>query len=153
MDLPEIRNGFTENQKSIYQKSEMDLPEIRNPFTEKQKPIPDIKPNINTDINTDIKPNNKKTKKGYAAIVEKYTQNSDLSCAIFDFVEQRKANKSPMTDRALEMTLNKLDTLASTDLEKIKILNEATANGWKSVYPLKQTKNEKRIEHSYEEEF
>lgn len=149
MEVSEITNGFTQNHKSIYPKSQMDLPKITNPFAENHEPIPDIKPYINTDNNTD----NKRIKKGYAAIVEKYTQNTDLSCAIFDFVEQRKANKSPMTDRALEMMLNKLDTLASTDSEKIKILNEATANGWKSVYPLKQTKNEKKIEHGYEEEF
>lgn len=41
--------GLVENQKCIYQKSEMDLQKIRNGFAENQKPIP----YINTDINTD----------------------------------------------------------------------------------------------------
>jgi len=80
----------------------------------------------------------KKTPNGAEKIISLYTDNPLLIDAIKAFVEQRKANKSVMTDRALEMLLHKLDTLASSDSEKIQILNEATINGWKSVYPLKK---------------
>ena len=80
----------------------------------------------------------KKTPNGAEKIISSYTDNPLLIDAIEAFIDQRKANKSVMTDRALEMLLHKLDTLADNDSEKIQILNEATINGWKSVYPLKK---------------
>lgn len=129
-----LRNGDSENLFSIYKKSEMENKKIENGNIRNEEPIPDNKP---YDINSDRKPV-KKQKKGYAAIISAYTNNEDFQAAIYAFIEQRKANKCVMTDRALEMLLHKLDGLSSSDDEKIQILNEATINGWKSVYPLKK---------------
>lgn len=57
--------------------------------------------------------------------------------AINDFKDSRKA-KSPMTDRAVVLLLNKLEELAPGDeTTKIKILEQSIMNGWKSVYELK----------------
>jgi len=46
-----------------------------------------------------------------------------------------------MTQRACELLWGKLWELAKTDAEAIEMLNEATINSWKSVYPLKKQNN------------
>jgi len=46
-----------------------------------------------------------------------------------------------MTQRACELLWGKLWELAKTDQEVIEMLNEATINSWKSVYPLKKQNN------------
>ena len=60
-----------------------------------------------------------------AAIV---TVSGLLENAINDFKQFRTKIKKPMTDRAIKMLLTKLDTLASDDETKIKILENGFAN-------------------------
>ena len=46
--------------------------------------------------------------------------------------------KSPMTDRALEMLIDKVEKLEPLDINRQKLMLEnAIMNNWKSVYPLK----------------
>ena len=63
---------------------------------------------------------------------------AQLGGALFDFAENRRALGSPIrTERAAELLIRKLDRLSGGDTEKkIALLEEATLNGWKSVYPL-----------------
>ena len=76
-------------------------------------------------------------KKGFEKIVSDYTQNEKLKETIFDFVKMRKAQKKPMTDRALQLLLNRLDKLFANDDDKIISLEKSIINCWKSVYELK----------------
>ena len=63
----------------------------------------------------------------------------------------RKQIKKPMTERALEIMLTKLDTLASTDAERIKVLEQSIEHSWQTVYPIKAKDDKAKImEHSYE---
>lgn len=80
---------------------------------------------------------NKKTTKGFDAVVEEYTANAELKAAVFDFIQFRKAIKAPLTDRALTLCLNKLDKLANNDLEKIAVLNQSIERGWKGLFEVK----------------
>ncbi|MDK8182079.1 hypothetical protein [Paenibacillus sp. UMB4589-SE434] len=66
-----------------------------------------------------------------------YTSNTDLNYALESFVEFRKKIKKPMTDRAIDLLLSKLDKLATNDEEKIAILEQSILNGWQSVFPVK----------------
>lgn len=75
----------------------------------------------------------------YDSIIAEYTQDQELSEAIIEFVKMRKLNKSIMTDRALKQLLKRLDSLASDTQGKIDLLNQSILNGWKSVYPIKDT--------------
>lgn len=60
-----------------------------------------------------------------------------------DFIEMRKKIKAPLTDRALDMLLKKLNQLSGGSTEKsIEILNQSTMNGWKGIFPLKENKNQ-----------
>lgn len=77
------------------------------------------------------------TKKGFDSILDDYTQNRKLRETLSDFIKMRKAKKKPMTDRALNMLLKKLDELSQNEDEKIRILEESILHTWDTVYPLK----------------
>ena len=84
--------------------------------------------------------NNKKEKKeknDKKKIIRDYTQNPKLITAINDFMEMRTKIKKPMTERALELLLNKLSAMADTEEEKIALLEQSITNSWLSIYPLK----------------
>lgn len=88
--------------------------------------------------NKNIK-NNKNINNIYIAF-DSYSDNADLRQALRDYSIMRNKIKAPLTERAVTLLLNKLDTLASTEDLKIKLLENATLSNWKSVYPLKEEK-------------
>ena len=81
--------------------------------------------------NTNKNDKNDKNDKKYKII------RSPIEIAIDDFKEFRKKIKKPMTDRAVELLIDKLNKLASDDETKIAILNQSIVNGWQGVFPLK----------------
>jgi hypothetical protein len=50
-----------------------------------------------------------------------------------------------MTDRAIELALMELDKLASTEEEKIKILNQSVVNSWQGLFPIDKRKEVNRV--------
>lgn len=66
-----------------------------------------------------------------------YVPDEKLNQAILDFMEYRKSIKKPMTDRAVELLVNKLQSLSSDPEQQIEILNQSIVNGWQGVFPLK----------------
>lgn len=91
------------------------------------------------DIDKDIKKNNKEKKKKETEFdieINNYTNDEKLKSVIYEFIKYRKTIKANMTTLALTKLLNKLDTLATNDVEKIKILENSIVNGWKGVFPL-----------------
>lgn len=71
-----------------------------------------------------------------------------LDKAVNDFVEYRKKIKKPMTDRAVELMVKKLDSMAQSEDEKIAILEQSILNGWQGIFPLKN-KEDKPKEQKY----
>lgn len=67
-----------------------------------------------------------------------YTSNTFLQDALKSFVEFRKKIKKPMTEKAISLLVGNLDKLASTDNEKIEILEQSILNGWQGVFELKK---------------
>ena len=86
----------------------------------------------------------KKKTSGLDEIINNYTSNLELKETLQDFLKMRKAQKKVMTDRALKTLLNKLDTLATTDEEKIERLEESICNCWLTVYPKKNFNNKQK---------
>ena len=76
------------------------------------------------------------------SIFDSYSDNAYLRQALRDYSIMRNKIKAPLTERAVTLLLNKLDALASTDELKIKLLENATLSNWKSVYPLKEEKQQ-----------
>lgn len=61
-----------------------------------------------------------------------------------EYIKMRKLIKAPMTNRALEMLISKVDKLEPSSVEnKKKLLENAILNNWKSVYALKPEDREK----------
>jgi hypothetical protein len=55
------------------------------------------------------------------------------------FVDMRKASKKPMTERAAQMILKKLDKLSGGDeATQIAILDKSVVKCWSDVYELKE---------------
>ena len=53
----------------------------------------------------------------------------------------RKQIKAPMTDRAIELAIKKLEQLSGGDNDKaIEIINQSIMNSWKGLFELKQDK-------------
>ena len=77
--------------------------------------------------------------KEYIEIFSSYSSDdSNLLKALNDFAEMRASIKKPFsTERAAQMLLTKLDTLASDSKTKVAILEQSTFHNWQSVFPLK----------------
>ena len=63
-------------------------------------------------------------------------QKSEFDIALEEFEKMRRRIRKPLTDRAKELVLKKLDDLADTEEEKIEILNQSILNSWQGVFPL-----------------
>ena len=99
-----------------------------------------IKINTLEVLNTSNKKEKENKKSNIDKIIEAYTKNDLLVEAIRDFIKMRSTIKKPLTDRALKGILNKLDTFASNDLDKVEILENSIMNCWQGVFELKNKK-------------
>lgn len=68
----------------------------------------------------------------------KYSDVPELNQTIIDFIEYRKKIKAPMTDKAVQLMIGKLNKLSSSTDIQIKILNQSILNGWKGIFEMKQ---------------
>ena len=66
-----------------------------------------------------------------------FADDPELNQAILSFVEFRKSIKKPMTDHAVDLLINKLNSMTSYIPEQIEIINQSIVNGWQGVFPLK----------------
>ena len=72
---------------------------------------------------------------------KKYYEDDALNQTFIDYVDMRKRIKAPMTDRAIQLAINKLNKLSSGDNDKaIKILEQSIMNSWKGLFELKEEK-------------
>lgn len=64
---------------------------------------------------------------------------SDFAEALENFREMRVAIKKPLVGNAEHLILKKLNEIATDENEKIEVLNKSTRNGWRDIYPLKES--------------
>lgn len=78
----------------------------------------------------------KNTKEAKPPVVY-YPNDSILNDAFADYVKMRKQIKAPMTDKAIELAIKKLNTLSGGDNEKaVAILEQSIMNSWKGLFEL-----------------
>ena len=70
---------------------------------------------------------------------KEFYKNQKLNELFHEYLDTRKKIKVPNTERAISLLVKKLSEF--DDDTKIKMLENAIVNGWKSVYPLKDTSN------------
>ena len=106
-----------------------------SPMEEKVKDNNTLK---NNTINNTLKKERKTT---YDAILSGIT-DTDLKGLYLEYIKMRKLIKAPLTDRALEMLINKVNKLEPDSINNQKqMLETAIMNNWKSVYPIKKEVN------------
>lgn len=79
-----------------------------------------------------------KNYKTYNEIIEEYTNSEELRNELKESLRVRKMKRVPLTNRALEINLEKLDKFSCNEKEKIEIVRESIANGWTTFYPLRK---------------
>ena len=73
----------------------------------------------------------------FDSIIQKSTESTELREALVEFVKFRKLIKKPMTNKALELIIAKLNKLGQSDRERVAILNQSIERGWAGVFSLK----------------
>ena len=99
----------------------------------------------NTENNTTNNTVKKKERKNsFDAIILEYANkfyapvNEEVADLLFEWLKVRKAKRSAMTDRAIQMNINKLDGLAKeSNLSVQEYLSEVICRGWSAFYPIK----------------
>lgn len=102
----------------------------------------------NKQITTTNKDKNKKKEKKdkkevskketYDHIISRYFNNKNLIIVIHEFIKMRVLIKKPMTNYALEGMLKKLTKIASSDEDRIEILNNSIEKNWLGIFELKK---------------
>lgn len=87
---------------------------------------------VNGSSNEQSKEKVKKSKEKESK-VKQYVDDVYLNDALLDFIAHRKANKSPMTDKAIELFINRLTKEFGSVEERVNAINIAIERGWKSV--------------------
>ena len=86
----------------------------------------------------------------FDAIIDAYTENEDLRVELKEHLKTRKQKKAALNNRAIELSLKKLDRLADSDEEKLLIVQNSIMNGWVGFFPLNQDeKRQLRDKSSY----
>lgn len=80
------------------------------------------------------------SKKSFDELIDSYTQSEQLRFELKEHLRTRKAKKATLTNHAIELSLRKLDTLASSDEEKVKIVQNAIERGYTGFFPLPEIK-------------
>lgn len=109
---------------------------------------------LNTNrLNTKVlNTNNKKVSKkqvakpveNFDSIIQKSTESTELREALVEFVKFRKLIKKPMTNKALELIIAKLNKLGVSDRERVAIINQSIERGWAGVFSLKDEESQSK---------
>ena len=96
-------------------------------------------PETTTETTTKTTAKEKERKKTSYDEILSAVEDESLRELYYEYIKMRKLIKSPMTDRALQMLLDKVKKLEPNSIEYQKrMLEVAIMNNWKSVYPLKE---------------
>lgn len=82
-------------------------------------------------------------------MISEYTPNKDLQGAILDYIDMRTTVKPMNTEGEVRTLLRQLNTIASSDKDKITVLDNAIMGKWLNLYKLEQDKK-KKVTYDYE---
>lgn len=150
------KGRFVQVAYNIYEEPQQVSPYAENPntgFPNAEKPTQLNTKELNTNkINKVSKEESKKSKPekrakenviSFNQLIDNYTPNEQLRKELKEHLKVRKNKKAALTNRAIELSLKKLDDLASNDSEKIQMVQNAIMSGWTTFYPLKADEKQK----------
>lgn len=100
--------------------------------------------NTNTTTNTttnnikERKKENSDKQKSFDELIDQYTENEELRKELKEHLKIRKAKKA-LNNHAIELSLKRLDKLAQTTKEKIRIVQKSIENGWPGFFGLSKS--------------
>lgn len=177
------KKGLFEYIYTFYENPPMDNPHIEEPQMEhpplENPPMDNLKVEIpqvenvrllNTkELNTNISNTKKQNTNGLNTTKEQteprkkttpiyYPNDELLNKTFLDYITMRKQIKKPMTDRAIELAMKKLQELAThkhsfsmdNDLA-IKILEQSIMSCWQGLFPLKERQNNNNNKNDFDE--
>ena len=127
--------ALTQKGKSILHFGEMEKPKTANGTPQNGEPIPDINPNV-TPVVTSGKKKERKNN-SFDSIIAAYTTDAEITELLQEWLKVRKAKRAAMTDRAIQMNIDKLDKLASESrMSVVEYLKEVICRGWAAFYAI-----------------
>ena len=112
---------------------------------------PEIEIEIEKELDKEVEIEKKKEKKvskkeSFDLLIDNYTSNEDLRYELKNHLATRKSKKATLTNRAIELSLKKLDELTADlpindmEEEKIKIVQQSIERGWVGFFKLQNDK-------------
>lgn len=93
----------------------------------------------NTSINNiNINKESKKVRASYDDVLSKFSLSDKLTKCIMDFIQMRAIIKKPLTNRGLELMIEKLKKMSASEEKQIKILEQSIMNNWQGIFELKE---------------
>lgn len=130
--------ALTQKGKSILHFGEMENHKTANGLPQNGEPIPNINANVTPIVNT----GKKKERKSFDSIIAAYTTDHETTELLQEWLKVRKAKRAAMTDRAIQMNIDKLDKLARESRMPVnEYLSEVIRRGWAAFYAIKTTQN------------
>ena len=127
--------ALTQKGKSILHFGEMEKPNSANGKPQNGEPIPDINPNV-TPVVTSGKKKERKNN-SFDSIIATYTTDAEIKELLQEWLKVRKAKRAAMTDRAIQMNIDKLDNLAhESRMSVAEYLKEVICRGWAAFYAI-----------------
>ena len=125
-----IINGVTFNSYKICLDA---IQGVKKPYTPCKETL-----HNNIDINKTKNMKERKNAICYDDIINNSIRNENVKNTLFEFVKMRLLIKKPLTDRALEMLIRKLEQLSNgNDDNALKILEQSIINSWQDIYEVK----------------
>ncbi len=100
--------------------------------------------NLDKDIDKDIDNIKESNKEKYFDSLLAGISNITLKTCLEEFINLRNKMKKPLTAYGLELTMKKLHEMATTDDERIKIVNQSISKGWLDLYPIDKDSTQKQ---------
>lgn len=132
---PNKPNGFSEN-RMVIQKTEENPTEPKKADNDNEYDS-DNEEYIHTPIKAHACAHAEVEKPPKKSEPVKYSDDPQLNEAIHEFIKFRKDIKKPMSDRAITLMMNKLESLSHDKHEQVQILNQSIMQGWTGLYALK----------------
>lgn len=129
----EKANGFSEDELKAKK---------ANGFSEKQTKAKKADKEEDKEEDKDLLPNgNKKESKkesgSFDSILREYTEDEETLSLLGEWLKVRKAKRAAMTDYAVRLNIDKLNTMAQESHMGVKeYLKEVICRGWQAFYPI-----------------
>ena len=97
--------------------------------------------------NSSIKDKKGRKNNSFDSIIAAYTTDAETTELLQEWLKVRKAKRAAMTDRAIQMNIDKLDKLAcESRMTVVEYLSEVIRRGWAAFYAIKNTQSAQPVQ-------